>query len=75
MNERTFDAKKHVHTLDGKNLTGVTTVLSVIAKPALIQWAADMVRFLYSLNWSRKGEVIFICFPLIPVTAYLTKMS
>lgn len=37
-----FDPKKHVYTLDGKPLSGVTTVLSVIAKPALIQWAADM---------------------------------
>lgn len=37
-----FDQKKHLHTLDGKPLTGCTTVLSVIAKPALIQWAANM---------------------------------
>jgi hypothetical protein len=28
--------------LDDKPLTGVTTILSVIAKPALIQWAANM---------------------------------
>lgn len=33
---------KHVYLLDGKRATGVTTVLSVIAKPALIQWSADM---------------------------------
>lgn len=31
-----------MHTLDGKPLHGVTTVLSVISKPALIQWAAGM---------------------------------
>lgn len=37
-----FDEKQHLHTLDGKPLTGTTTVLSVIAKPALIQWAANM---------------------------------
>lgn len=37
-----FDEKKHVHTLDGKPLYGVTTVLGVIAKPALIQWSANM---------------------------------
>ena len=42
MNKRyEFDEKKHLHTLDGKPLTGCTTVLSVIAKPALIQWAAN----------------------------------
>ncbi len=37
-----FDPKGHVHTLDGRALMGVTTVLSVISKPALIQWAANM---------------------------------
>jgi hypothetical protein len=36
-----FDKKAHSYTLDGKPLTGVTTVLGVIAKPALIQWAAN----------------------------------
>ena len=35
-----FDEKKHVYTLDGKKLTGVTTILGTIAKPALIAWAA-----------------------------------
>lgn len=37
-----FNREKHVHTLGGKPLHGVTTVLGVIAKPALIQWAANM---------------------------------
>lgn len=37
-----FDEKKHVHKLDGKNLTGITTILSVINKPYLIQWSANM---------------------------------
>lgn len=36
-----FNDEKHEYTLDGKRLTGVTTILSVIAKPALIQWAAN----------------------------------
>jgi len=38
-----FNEENHVHTLDGKPLTGCTTVLGVIAKPALISWAANMV--------------------------------
>lgn len=42
MKEFKFDEKKHIYTLDGKRLYGVTTVLGVIAKPALIQWAANM---------------------------------
>ena len=37
-----FDEKRHIHTFDGKPLMGVTTVLSVISKPALIQWSANM---------------------------------
>lgn len=37
-----FNKAKHLHLLDGKALTGCTTVLSVVAKPALIQWAANM---------------------------------
>lgn len=37
-----FDKKNHIHELDGKPLMGVTSVLKIIAKPALIQWAANM---------------------------------
>ena len=36
-----FSEEGHLHILDGKALTGVTTILGVIAKPALIQWSAD----------------------------------
>lgn len=37
-----FNAEKHIHTLDGKPLNGITTVLGVISKPALIPWAVKM---------------------------------
>lgn len=37
-----FNETKHLHTLNGKPLTGVTTILGVIAKPMLIQWSANM---------------------------------
>lgn len=37
-----FDEKKHVYKLDGKPMTGVTSVIGVLAKPALIGWAAKM---------------------------------
>lgn len=37
-----FDEKRHIHSLDEKPLTGCTTILSVLAKPALIQWSANM---------------------------------
>ena len=42
MSEIKFNEKAHRYTLDGKPLTGVTTILGVIAKPALIQWSANM---------------------------------
>lgn len=38
----TFDEKAHLYKLNGKPMTGVTTILQVIAKPSLIQWAANM---------------------------------
>ena len=45
MNYR-FNKEQHLHQaeVDGewKNLTGCTTILSVVSKPALIQWAANM---------------------------------
>jgi len=37
-----FDSKTHTYYYDGAKMTGVTTVLGVIAKPMLIQWAANM---------------------------------
>jgi CRISPR/Cas system-associated exonuclease Cas4 (RecB family) len=36
-----FNEKTHTYTLDGKRMTGVTTVLGVINKPALVGWAAN----------------------------------
>jgi hypothetical protein len=39
-NPKTGRYKKHIYTLDGKPLMGITSVLGVIAKPALIGWAA-----------------------------------
>ncbi len=37
-----FDEKTHSYLIDGKPATGVTTVIGVLAKPALIGWAAKM---------------------------------
>ncbi len=45
-----FDAKEHVYTLDGKPMMGCTTVLNVINKPALIQWAANE-----TVKWIREN--------------------
>ncbi len=35
-----FDSTKHHYTIDGKTVDGVTSVLGIIAKPALVYWAA-----------------------------------
>lgn len=45
MSNLIFEEKAHIYYLEGqedKPFTGVTSVLGVIAKPALIQWAANM---------------------------------
>lgn len=38
----TFDEKGHQYKYDGKPVTGVTSVIGVLAKPALIGWAAKV---------------------------------
>ena len=48
-----FNAKQHAYKLDGKPLTGVTTILSVIAKPALINWSANMAVSYIKANLSK----------------------
>lgn len=53
-----FNKEKHLHLLDGKPLTGCTTILSVLAKPALIQWAADMV--VYQMGWRSPKKPLLI---------------
>ena len=52
-----FEAKNHSYTLDGKPLTGCTTVLGVIAKPNLIQWAANEAVNFVRNEW--KSDVIY----------------
>jgi len=38
--ELTFDEKKHAYLWGGKPVPGVTTILQVVDKPALVPWAA-----------------------------------
>lgn len=56
--EYTFDKAKHLHKLDGKNLTGVTTVLSILAKPALIQWSANQAVEYIEKNFPSVDQLI-----------------
>jgi len=46
-----FSEEEHIHTLNGKPLMGVTTVLGVISKPMLIQWSANMAVDYVKENW------------------------
>lgn len=36
-----FNEKNHAYKLDGKRLTGVTTIIGILDKPALIGWASN----------------------------------
>lgn len=38
-----FDKAKHRYLIDGKPATGVTTIIGILDKPALVPWAARMV--------------------------------
>lgn len=53
-----FNKEKHLHQIEvegvWKNLTGCTTVLNVVAKPNLIQWAADMA--VGNFGWIKAHE-------------------
>ena len=40
--ELLFDEEKHHYKWDGKPVPGVTTILQVLGKPALVPWAAGM---------------------------------
>lgn len=39
--ELMFDVKKHHYTVNGQTVDGVTSILGIIAKPALIYWSAN----------------------------------
>lgn len=49
----TFDEKTHSYFLDGKPMTGITSVIGMLAKPALIGWAAKQTS-----EWIRENCVL-----------------
>lgn len=55
MGEFVFNEKTHRYYLDGKQMTGVTTILGVIAKPQLISWAANQAVDYIKENAQRTG--------------------
>jgi CRISPR/Cas system-associated exonuclease Cas4 (RecB family) len=56
--EYKFEEGRHIHTLNGKPLMGITTVLGVISKPMLIQWSANMAVDYIKDNWFDKQETL-----------------
>ena len=52
-----FEPSNHKYFYDGKPMTGVTTILGVLAKPALIGWAARMASEYIGQIW--KGGVLY----------------
>lgn len=60
MSNYRFNKEKHLHQLEAngewKNLTGCTTILGILAKPALIPWASKMCA--ESIDQKVKGIMI-----------------
>lgn len=58
--ELVFDEAKHAYTWGGSFVPGVTTILKVIDKPALIQWSANMAcdHFLRELASGRTDHTV-----------------
>lgn len=57
MTRFTFEEKTHSYKLDGKRLTGVTTIIGVLDKPALVAWSANCVADCLEEHLT-KGETI-----------------
>lgn len=57
MKDFKYDDIEHVYTLSGKRMYGTTTILRVIAKPALINWAVK-VDTDYITDWSYTQEAL-----------------
>jgi hypothetical protein len=55
--ELIFDDKKHMYSVDGKTVFGVTSIVGVLDKPALIYWAVNQA--IISLESSLKPGVVF----------------
>lgn len=51
-----FDEAAHAYYLDGRKMTGVTTILGVLAKPFLIPWASKMAIEYIKENSAKTSE-------------------
>lgn len=56
-----FDDNQHAYSWDGKFVPGVTSILAVVAKPALIQWAAGMASDYWLEQIKTRHDYPLIC--------------
>lgn len=54
---RTNHGKGHSYTLDQRRIPGVTTVIGILDKPALVEWAAKETAGYAMRNWAILSEV------------------
>lgn len=55
-----FNPATHRYYLDGVAMTGVTTILGVIAKPQLIKWASDQaVDYIIENAWNKPTATLY----------------
>jgi len=54
MNRYSFDEVNHIHTLDGKPLSGTSSIVGVLNKPGLTWWASG--KALEPLGWTPTKE-------------------
>ncbi len=54
--ELLFDKDKHLYTVNGKPVYGVTSIVGIINKPALINWAINATTDYIIANKERLGE-------------------
>ena len=54
---RVNHGKGHSYTLDGHGVPGVTAIIGVLDKPALVNWAAEQSASFAVENWQRLSEL------------------
>lgn len=57
MSRLTFDARSHSYTLDGETVPGVTSVIGLLDKPALVTWAARETAAYADEHWERLSQL------------------
>lgn len=54
---RRDDGNRHSYLLNGRTVPGVTSIIGILDKPALVQWAADESAAYADEHWARLSEM------------------